>query len=193
MSPNTCQRYFPPSTINIAIFSTSSDGKLTYIKTQTLDFTNEYLPNVLPNEWYASWDRKALDAGALATKTYAWYHQSFDWKFPQYNAALDNTTRSQVYKPNTATAATNAAYADEADFLITDSQGNIFETSYSAGPYSGAASDGKHMYQNGTEWYAVNEGWSAAQMVAFYYSYYNAKVTSYYANVCPNTLPLGGQ
>jgi peptidoglycan hydrolase-like amidase len=33
----------------------------------------EYVKNVLPNEWTASWDMEALKAGALAVKTYAWY------------------------------------------------------------------------------------------------------------------------
>lgn len=40
---------------------------------KTLGF-DEYTKCVLPNEWIPSWDEKALKAGAIAIKTYAWYN-----------------------------------------------------------------------------------------------------------------------
>ncbi len=178
------QKYVPPSSIPIAIFSLTSTGApIAYQYTTTVPF-NTYTQNVLPNEWIASWNMNALEAGALAVKMYGWYHEDYQWKFPQYNAALDNSTRSQVYKAGSAMSSTNTALSNEYSNVIVTGSGYVFETAFQAGPYSSQSSGGYTMYQNGTEWYAVNDGWSPNQMVSFYYSGDSAFVRSEY-QPCP--------
>jgi hypothetical protein len=56
----------------------------------------EYVKGVLPHEWIPSWDSKALEMGAVAIRTYAWWWVAAGGKYDC--ADLDDTTASQVYE-----------------------------------------------------------------------------------------------
>ena len=58
----------PPSTIRVRRHN--SNGTATGVA--TVPFV-QYVENVLPHEWIASWNAEALKAGAVAVKSYGWY------------------------------------------------------------------------------------------------------------------------
>lgn len=95
---------------------------------QTIDF-RQYLKNVLPNEWGASWNRESLRAGAIAVKMYAWYMIARGGKWP--DADVYDSTCDQVYNPAIAYASSNAAVDDMFYWRLTRN-GKIFPTYYRA-------------------------------------------------------------
>ncbi len=95
---------------------------------QTIDF-RQYLKNVLPNEWGASWNRESIRAGAVAVKMYAWYMIARGGKWP--DADVYDSTCDQVYNPAIAYASTNAAVDDTYYWRLTR-DGKIFPTYYRA-------------------------------------------------------------
>lgn len=95
---------------------------------QTIDF-KQYLKNVLPNEWGASWARESVRAGAVAVKMYAWYMIARGGKWP--DADVYDSTCDQVYNPAIAYASTNAAVDDTFNWRLTR-DGKIFATYYRA-------------------------------------------------------------
>jgi peptidoglycan hydrolase-like amidase len=70
-----------------------------------------YVKNVLPNEWITSWPRESLRAGAMATKSYAWYWALHSTRKTSFGACYDvrDDTGDQVYRPGSAVASTSAA------------------------------------------------------------------------------------
>lgn len=62
----TTSQTTPPTTIKVLV-RTGTKAVIT-----TVPFEN-YVEDVLPNEWIESWDLDALKAGAIAVKSYAWY------------------------------------------------------------------------------------------------------------------------
>jgi len=70
-----------------------------------------YVKNVLPNEWITSWPAESLKAGAVAVKSYGWYWALHSTRKTTGGQCFDvyDTTSSQVYKPGSAVASTNAA------------------------------------------------------------------------------------
>lgn len=95
---------------------------------QSIDF-RQYLKNVLPNEWGASWARESIRAGAVAVKMYAWYMIARGGKWP--DADVYDSTCDQVYNPAIAYASTNAAVDDTFNWRLTR-DGKIFATYYRA-------------------------------------------------------------
>ncbi len=119
----------------------------------TVDFET-YVENVLPNEWYASWDQDALRAGALAVKEYAWYWTNHA-KYPGMGYDVKDSTADQVYVPGSAAASTNQAVTDTWSLAMLQN-GSIFQPQYDSGTqgspdplYPG------RMSQWGTEYWAV--------------------------------------
>src|SRR6266508_799551 len=97
-----------------------------------------YVQHVLPNEWIASWDGDALGAGAIAAKTYGWYHAKPNHAYSSGPGCADvqDDTHDQVYDPTWSTAATDQAVnASFGSTLWRD--GGIFESQY----WSGAKGD----------------------------------------------------
>lgn len=97
----------PPNTIRVMVHGTTAASD----KVVPVPF-EQYVENVLPNEWISSWDGEALKAGAVAVKSYAWYWVS------HYGGYLDTArdcfdvtddTDFQVYRANSATPRTNDA------------------------------------------------------------------------------------
>ncbi|GIH16883.1 hypothetical protein Raf01_50550 [Rugosimonospora africana] len=70
-----------------------------------------YVKNVLPNEWISSWPAESLKAGAMAVKSFGWYWALHSTNKTSGGACFDvyDNTSSQVYKPGSATTATNSA------------------------------------------------------------------------------------
>lgn len=93
----------------------------------------DYLRNVLPNEWVASWPNAALDAGAVAVKQYAW-HTAFiarKWRNQGYTFDLLDSTCDQHYQPESYRPATDAALARTWWITLTRN-GNLFPLYYRA-------------------------------------------------------------
>lgn len=80
------------------------------IPTQRIRFV-DYLRNVLPNEWVASWSPAALDAGAIAAKQFAWYTAVIErkWRSQGYPFDLVDNTCDQYYRDASADPRTDAA------------------------------------------------------------------------------------
>ena len=67
----------------------------------SVDFKS-YTKHVLPREWPADWDPNALGAGAVAVKSYAWWHATHAHHKPNPSSAcydVDATVTHQVYDP----------------------------------------------------------------------------------------------
>ncbi len=80
------------------------------IPTQRMPFV-DYLRNVLPNEWVASWPDASLDAGAIAVKQFAWYTVSIQrkWRSKGYPFDVVDNTCDQYYQDGSANPRTDAA------------------------------------------------------------------------------------
>ncbi|QWU15208.1 Stage II sporulation protein [Paenibacillus sophorae] len=164
-----------PSTIIVSIYNRDSTGKeTTYIGNTTVDFET-YVKDVLPNEWYESWGsdgQAALEAGALAVKTFGWFHVISWKKDPNHNANVSNGTNSQMYNKGSNQPNCNTAVNSMANYVIGKvtfgngtATGTIVETPYRANQ----TTPGSIMGQYGTYTDAKN-GLNAAQIVEKWYS-----------------------
>ncbi len=129
-----------------------------------------YVKNVLPNEWMSHWPRESLRAGAIAVKNYGWYwalHSASKTSSGQCFDVYDHTF-SQVYKPGSATAATNAAVDATWGTRLTRN-GKIFQAQYcSTTTACGHWVDGDWMSQYGSRDKA-RAGWSYSRILRNYY------------------------
>ena len=92
-----------------------------------------YVQMLLPNEWISSWDPAALEAGAMAVKTYAWYWVN-NWRGGSYDGTCFNVADStdyQRYIPGQSASSTNDAIAGTWNDVMTQG-GSIFEASFQA-------------------------------------------------------------
>lgn len=161
--------------INVAIrLNNDPSAPIDHVDTVTFDSTSvndTYVKDVLPNEWIDSWPAESLKAGAMAVKMYGWYHVLYP-KYPLVGADVDNTVNCQVYKPNSfqpnSTSAVDAIHSQgfRRNWKWVDPY--IFETSYYAGTYDASATDGEHMTQNGSHYWA-DQGKTYDWILRFYY------------------------
>jgi len=99
---------------------------------EVVDF-NDYVKNVLPSEWIASWDMDALKAGALAVKTYAWYW-IIERKYTGEDYDLRDDTCDQVYPyPYGSPPSTTDQAVDETWNWVMTKNGHIFQAQYDSG------------------------------------------------------------
>ncbi len=126
----------PPSSILVLEFSqhtsTGAPVQGSQIGVFSVPFET-YVQDVLPNEWISSWDPAALEAGAMAVKTYGWYWVN-NWRGDSYNGTcynVDDSTDYQRYIPGQSAASTNEAIADTWNDVMTLG-GSIFEASFQA-------------------------------------------------------------
>jgi hypothetical protein len=129
-----------------------------------------YVKNVLPNEWISSWPQESLKAGAMATKSYAWYWALHSTRRTPGGHCYDvrDDTGDQVYRPGSATAATNRAVDATWGVRLTRS-GNILQAHYcSTGTACGAWQDGNWMSQYGSRDLA-RSGHGYATILRHYY------------------------
>jgi peptidoglycan hydrolase-like amidase len=137
------------------------------IPVEVLPF-QDYVRNVLPNEWIASWPAASLDAGAIAAKQFAWYTAFVEgkWSGQGYRFDLLDNTCDQVYRPGRATEATDAAVMRTWLASLTR-DGRLFPTYYRAYerqcPFVPGCM-GQHESARMAE-----QGWSAQQILQYYY------------------------
>ena len=111
-----------------------------------------YVKNVLPNEWVTSWPSESLKSGAMAVKSFGWYWALHSTRKTSGGACFDvyDTTSSQVYKPGSAVASTNAA-VDATWGKRMARSGNILQAHYcSTSTACGAWVDGDWLSQYGS-------------------------------------------
>ncbi|MFC4063006.1 SpoIID/LytB domain-containing protein [Planomonospora corallina] len=151
----------PPTTI--LVYRKSID------QVERVDFKT-YVKNVLPNEWRSHWPRESLRAGAVAVKNYGWYWALHSTRKTSDGRCFDvyDHTFSQVYKPGSATAATNAAVDATWRTRLTRN-GKIFQAQYCATTTEcGMWVDGDWMSQTGSRDKA-KAGWSHSRILKSYY------------------------
>jgi hypothetical protein len=155
-----------------------ADRTTTAVSIQTVPF-DQYVENVLPNEWIPSWDGDALKAGAVAVKSYAWYWATHFGGYvngdPTQCFDVTDDADFQVYKAGSALARTTTAVQQTWPFAARVG-GRILQASYrafldNAGEACGAFADGTTLSQYGTQ--ACNEASTANKynvILAKYYS-----------------------
>ncbi len=122
----------PPDTIRVAHtgFELCSDwinAGRPILWVEEMDF-KQYVKNVLPNEWVASWQPEALRAGAMAVKTFAWVKVLTQVRAPYGADILDNTC-DQYYVPSSEQASTSAAVDDTWNYMM-HRDGQLFHIFY---------------------------------------------------------------
>jgi heat shock protein HspQ len=122
----------PPATIRVARTGVKlcadwvdQDRPVLWVETVPFD---EYVRNVLPNEWYTNWDMEALQAGAMAIKHFAWYKILTQTRAP-YGADVVDNTCDQYYLPNSRNARTDAA-VDATWGYVMHREGRLFPLHY---------------------------------------------------------------
>lgn len=168
----------PPATIRI--WRRGLDGSTSSCsgRVDVLPF-EQYVKGVLPHEWIPSWDPKALEMGAIAIRTYAWWWVEAGGKYEC--ADLDDTTASQVYEDEFLPKTDAAVDATAGIAIVKD--GSLVFAEYSAEngdptklgvsePHcSGKAvyGHGRGVCQWGTQRWAVNEGKDYLFMASHYF------------------------
>jgi hypothetical protein len=137
-------------------------------KTEIVDFY-DYVKNVLPNEWIASWRAESLKAGAQACKFVGWY-RVYHAKYPNYDYDVKDTTADQVYTPNTENSDTTAAINAVGGIGIKNSEGTLFYPAYAAGS-SGS---------NGTQYGGQMSQWGSQRLAGPSYNYTCMDILHYY-------------
>jgi hypothetical protein len=94
---------------------------------EVVDF-KQYVKNVLPNEWYASWPRESLRAGALAAKMYTWQIVANGGRYD--DADVYDSVCDQVYIAGVEYASTNNAVEFTWNWRLTHPDGSLFRTHY---------------------------------------------------------------
>lgn len=139
----------PPTTIRVLVRTGPLTGTGTYT-IQTVPF-EQYVENVLPDEWVPSWDGDALKAGAVAVKSYGWY-----W-VTHYGGYVNKTDQCfdvtddfifQTYNAGSANTRTTAA-VQETWPVVARMNGQVIQASYAA--YLHALNEGCAAYANGTQ------------------------------------------
>lgn len=156
----------PPTTIRVHRAATGA--------VDIVDF-RAYVKNVLSREWISSWSTESIRAGALAVKSYAWYHV-VHWR-GYMNAAgacfdVFDSTRDQVYDPARPVHAPMASAVDATWGTLALKGGRLFPTYYNAGGVNepcGANVNGWQMFQWGSQACGL-AGRSAAQIISLYYA-----------------------
>lgn len=161
----------PPEYISVGITGSSAcryDTEfLKSIRVERVRFV-DYVRNVLPNEWLATWPRASLEAGAVAAKQFAWYNAFVrpKWRGRGYSFDVLDSTCDQVYKPGKAHPATDAAIASTWHLVLTRN-GRLFETGYRAQDWQCPATV-SCMGQWGSK-YRADAGETTAQILLAYY------------------------
>lgn len=133
---------------------------------------NNYTANVLPNEWYMSWNDASLKAGAVTIRMFGWYNVLHPRKpATTYGAHVDNTTEYQVFVDGSATTKSLLIVQQTETIAMLDTNGNVFEPQYRAGT-SSTTTQGKNggiMYQWGTK-YLGDKNYSYKGICNYYFA-----------------------
>jgi len=171
---NTIYNTSPPSTIRVAIRSENPSGEADprgrIIWVQTVPF-EEYVQDVLPNEWVPSWNQEALKAGAMAIKMFAWYHHLHPVTIDGFTFDVDNTVNFQTYRTLSRQSDTDRAVFAVWRRTYVKQDGGIIELNYRAG-YENNPNwqyrNAQKMAQWGSEYWATR-GRDYVQILQFYY------------------------
>ncbi|GAA0961350.1 SpoIID/LytB domain-containing protein [Actinocorallia libanotica] len=130
----------------------------------------QYVKDVLPNEWYASWPKESLRAGAIAAKNHGWWWALHSTR-KENGMCFDvyDSTYSQVYKPGSAKSATSAAVNATWGTRLTKG-GKIFQAQYCQNTTACRTwwRNGEWMSQEGSRDLA-RKGWSHTKILNYYY------------------------
>lgn len=163
-----------PSVMRVAIRENNPSGepdprgRIIYV--QSVPFL-EYCEDVLPNEWFPSWNPESLKAGAMAIKMFAWYHHLHPVTIDGFTFDVDNTTNFQHFRYLSTQPTTNAAFDAIQNQAYADSGGEIIELNYRAG----IENDPNWQYRNAqkmAQWgsqYWAERGQTFLQILQFYY------------------------
>ena len=161
----------PPATIKVARRFPANDPNGVIVAVDTVDFRT-YCVRVLSHEWAppSAFSDEALRAGALAVKAYAWDWATRPTKLADvaaWGANVDDTTNYQEYMDwDYGQRYQDAVNATWGEALTRD--GQVFQASYYAGVYSGAPTDGNHMTQWGSQYWAA-QGENYQWILDYYY------------------------
>ena len=163
-----------PQSIRVAIRESrpggepDPEGRIIYVKTVNFD---EYGKDSLPNEWYPSWQREALQAGAIAVKMFGWYHRLNPVTLDGFTFDVDNTVNFQTYREGRRNQATDEAWEAVRNLAYVEQDGSIFELNYRAGlpnDPNWAYRNSQKMAQWGSQYWA-DRGRNMLQILQFYY------------------------
>ncbi len=159
-----------PSVIHIAIRANNNPrGQILWV--QTVGF-QEYCSDVLPNEWYSTWNLEALRAGAMAVKMFGWYHTLHPVTIDGFTFDVDNTTNFQEYKYMSGRPETDQAIKDMWSYAYAYSDGGIAPLDYRSGVPNNANWPFNHsqkMAQWGSQYWATT-GMSNIQILNFFFT-----------------------
>ncbi|MDT4914264.1 MAG: hypothetical protein QOC66_3392, partial [Pseudonocardiales bacterium] len=166
----------PPVSIKVLVRTGTSTVEISSVPFQ------QYVEDVLPNEWIPSWDGDALKAGAIAVKSYAWYWATHFGGYVDGDPAqcfdVTDDTDFQKYVAGSGaqpdSARTTKVVQQTWPFVAREG-GKVLETSYRAdlsSPTEGCAAfaDGTTMSQVGTQ--ACNEASTANKYNVILGKYY---------------------
>lgn len=177
-APSYFSNTLPPATIRVAITGYTNcqpwlDAGKPVIRIDPVNF-REYVKNVLPHEWVASWPTDSLRAGAMAVKMYAWYITNVG-KWVGILAGdpdiVDNTC-DQYYVAGTHYASTDAA-VDLTWYYRMRKSGSVVSIHYLDGHVAHCPPEWRCMEQWGTHDLAL-DGWTWQPIVHYYYDYINS-------------------
>ncbi len=163
-----------PSVIRVAIRENNASGepdprgRIIYVSTVNFD---DYCRDVLPNEWYPSWQPSALEAGAIAVKMFGWYHQLHPVTVGGFTFDVDNTVNFQTFRAQSEQDPTDQAYYATRSLAYVQPDNTIFELNYRAG----YANSPNWQYRNAqimAQWgsqYLATLGRTPLQILEFYY------------------------
>jgi hypothetical protein len=138
----------------------------------------DYVRNVLPNEWVASWPDASLDAGAVAAKQFAWYFVfKQKWRSQGYPFDLVDSTCDQVYRDGSAHPNTDAAIARTWSTYLTRS-GNLFPTFFRDTDAACQSRQPKDCMGQWGSYDLARAGYSAQQILLYYYKLADFNLTA---------------
>jgi peptidoglycan hydrolase-like amidase len=164
-----------PSTVRVAIRSSNPSGEADprgrIMWVQTVPF-EQYVEDVLPNEWIPSWNTESLKAGAMAIKMFAWYHHLHPVTIDGFTFDVDNTVNFQAFRYYSRQTETNAAIQSIRPYVYVKPNGEIIELNYRAGMQNDPNwqyRNAEKMAQWGSQFWA-ERGRTYVQILQFYYA-----------------------
>ncbi|CAN5585716.1 hypothetical protein BH23CHL7_BH23CHL7_16390 [soil metagenome] len=161
---NWSSRNVPPETIRVLRRS----GKIEQVGFR------RYVEVVMASEWPDHLPRAALETAAVAVKQYGWSHAlAGRGKFTSNGRCYDvtDTTRHQLYKPETRSPGSNITRAVKSTWAISVRKGGqFFQTGYRRGDNvaCGRDADGRKLYARSVI-DCARKGKSRVQIQAIYY------------------------
>lgn len=148
-------------------FSAQCAGEPVVQRVDVVPF-KDYVKNVLPHEWIASWSDASLDAGAVAVAQYAYQTAVIEQKWSRRGYAFDvvDSMCDQVYVDGLSHPRTNAAV--ERMWGLTMVRGGATFTPYYRATDGLCVGVGDCMGQWGSQELAA-QGWNAGQILTRYY------------------------